>query len=341
VQKFTKISILTGLEKSAVLMNVLGEDQSFRLLRELKDQDVRDLIGVMSQVKKAPIALINIVLREFLDRLSERDEMFFDDNLTKPDAVTRGLGEERAKQIFGDILKVENWGRKHLTALDGVEAKTIAEFLSQEHPQTIALIVAHLDIARQTSVIKALPDGVRAEVILRMASLEFVSSDRVEELDGVLKKELTATGTEQTSTMGGIVSVAEIVNNLDKRTMNSLMTRLEDKDPILAEEIRQHMFTFTDLIKIDERGIQMILREVPNDKLLLALKSAPEELREKIYTCMSERASEILREDLAALGPQKVSDVESAQRNVVAVVKKLEEEGKIVIGVGEENEIIP
>jgi len=119
------------------------------------------------------------------------------------------------------------------------------------------------------------------------------------------------------------------------------MTRLEDKDPILAEEIRQHMFTFTDIAKIDDRGIQQILREIPNDKLILALKSAPEELRERIFRSMSERASQLLREDLEALGPQRVSDVESAQRDIVRIVKRLEEEGKIIIGASDEQDVIP
>lgn len=334
-------SALSGAEKTAILMNILGENSSFQILRELKDKDVRDLLSIMSQMKKAPVVMINMVLSEFLEKLSERDEVFFDDTLTQPETVTRGLGEERAKQLFGDLKKTKSWGRKQLTALEGIDAKTLSEFLSEEHPQTIAMVVAHLDPTRQGAVVKALPEGVRAEVVLRMANLETIGDDRVEELDSVLKSELTIVGKDSGHQMGGVVTVAEIVNNLDKRTMNSLMARLEDKDPILAEEIRQHMFTFTDLIKIDDRGIQMILREVPNDRLLLALKSAPEELREKIYGCMSERAAEILREDLAALGPQKVSDVEAAQREAVAIVKRLEEEGKIVIGVGDESEIVP
>jgi flagellar motor switch protein FliG len=141
--------------------------------------------------------------------------------------------------------------------------------------------------------------------------------------------------------LGGVLAVADLVNNLDKKTLSSVMSRLEDKDPILAEEIRQHMFTFTDIVKIDDRGVQLIMREVPQDKLLLALKSAPDEVREKIFTAMSQRAAEMLKEDLGALGPQKVSDVEAAQRAIAAIMKRLQEEGKIVIGFSEEQEVIP
>ena len=147
----------------------------------------------------------------------------------------------------------------------------------EEHPQTIALVVAHLDLPRQISILKQFPDAIRPEVIMRMANLEYVAPEKVDELDEVLKKELGSMGKTRSNQYGGVLAVADLINNLDKKTMNSVMTRLEDKDPVLAEEIRQHMFTFTDISKIDERGIQLILREVPNDKLLLALKSAPEE----------------------------------------------------------------
>ena len=332
---------LTGIEKTAILMNVLGEEKSFALMKNMKDADVRRLLNVMGHMKKAPIALINAVLREFLNRISEREEIIFDVSLTQPETVTRGLGEERAKQIFGSSKNLNLVERKSLTVLDDVEPRTLAEFLVEEHPQTIALVVSQMDLVKQIQMIKYFPESIRTEVVLRMANLEYVTPEKIEELDEVLKKELLTLGKVQQGAFGGVSSVAELVNNLDKKTMNALMTRLDDKDPLLAEEIRQHMFTFTDITKIDDRGIQLILRECPNERLLLALKSAPEELREKIYGAMSERASEILREDLEALGPQKVSDVEAAQRDIVKIVKRLEEEGKIVIGVGEDSEIIP
>ncbi|MBI4404606.1 MAG: flagellar motor switch protein FliG [Deltaproteobacteria bacterium] len=331
---------LTGAEKIAILMNVVGEDKAFAAMKEMKDSDVRRLLHVMGQMKKAPIALVNAVIREFIYKLSEHEEIVFEENLSRPEVVSKALGEERAKVIFGTVKNVNMVDRKQLAALDQVDVKTLAEYLVEEHPQTIALILTHMDMAKQMALVKQFPDAIRTEVIMRMANLEPVASERVDELDEVLKKDLVALGVAQKSQYGGIAAIAELINNLDKKTMNSIMTRLEDKDPLLAEEIRQHMFTFTDISKIDDRGIQLILREVPNDRLLLALKSAPEDLRQKIYGAMSERASQILKEDLDALGPQKVSEVEAAQREVVKIVRRLEEEGKIVIGIGEETEII-
>jgi flagellar motor switch protein FliG len=332
---------LSGLEKAAILMNVLGEERSFAMMKEIKDSDLRKLLNVMGHMKKAPIALINSVLREFLYKISEREEIIFDDTMTQPDVVSKGLGEERAKQIFGSLKKVNLIDRKNLSVLDEVDIKTLVEFLVDEHPQTIALVVAHLSLTKQLSIIRSFPDSIRTEVILRMASLDYVSPDKVDELDNILRTELLGLGKSQKDQFGGVSTVAELINNLDQKTMTTIMTRLDDKDPILAEEIRQHMFTFTDLSKIDDRGIQLILREVPNERLLLALKSAPEELKEKLYNAMSERASEMLRDDLNALGPQKVSEVETAQREIVKIVRRLEEEGKIVIGIGDEADIIP
>jgi flagellar motor switch protein FliG len=331
---------VTGVEKLAILMNVLGREKSMEIMREMKDPDVRRLLKVMSSMKKAPISLINNVLKEYLYRLAETEEIIFDDNLTDSELISKALGDHRAKLIFGSFKTVNLVERKNLTVLDHVDPKTLAEFLVEEHPQTIALIVAHMDADKQIAMIKHFPDSMRPEIILRMASLDYVSPEKVEELDEVLKEELKSKMGKGRANLGGVPAVAELINSLDKKTMNSLMTRLEDKDPILTEEIRQYIFSFTDIAKIDIRGIQLILREVPNDKLILALKSAPEELKEKIFGAMSERAAAMLRDDLAALGPQRLSDVERAQKEIISIVERLEEEGKIIIGVGEESELV-
>jgi flagellar motor switch protein FliG len=332
---------LSGLEKTAVLFNVLGKEKSFLLMKEMKDTDVRRLLKVMGDMKRAPISLINMVLREFLHKLSEKEEIIFEENFNQPKVISEGLGEERAKQIFGSLKAVNLVEQKHLSILESVEPKILAEFLSQEHPQTIALVVAHMDMDKQIATIKQFPEAIRAEVALRMATLDYVAPEKIDELDDVLRKEFAQSGKTQSNKLGGVLAVADLINNLDKKTMNSVMSRLEDKDPILAEEIRQHMFTFTDIVKIDDRGVQLIMREVPQDKLLLALKSAPDEVKEKIFMAMSQRASDMLREDLGALGPQKVSDVEGAQRTIAGIMKRLQEEGKIVIGFSEETEVIP
>jgi flagellar motor switch protein FliG len=336
-----KNSQLTGIEKIAILLNVLGKDKSAELLKQMKDADVRRLLKVMSNMKKAPIPLINSVLKEYLFKLSETEEIIFDENLSEPELISQLLGADRAKQIFGGNRAVNLVERKNLTVLETVDPKTLAEFLVDEHPQTIALIIAHMDVEKQIQMIKNLPDNLRPEIISRMATLEYVAPEKIDELDEVLKRDLVGKAAGYKNQFGGVPAIADLINSLDKRTMTSLMTRLEDKDPILAVEIRQHIFSFTDVIKIDNRGLQLVLREIPNQTLLLALKNAPEELREKLYEAMSERAAAMLKDDLAALGPQRVSDVEKAQKDIVAVVKRLEKEGKIIIGMGEESDMVP
>lgn len=322
-------------------MNVLGEDKSFGIMKDMKDTEVRRLLNVMGKMQRAPITLINSVLREFLYKISEQEEIIFEGDMSSPEVISKGLGEERARQIFGRIKNLDLVNRKHLTALEEVDVSVLVEFLVEEHPQTIALIMVHLDMDKQIALIKQLPDTLRTEVIMRMAGLAYVAPDKVEELDEVLKKELGVLGKSKRGQLGGVTTIAEMINSLDTKTMNSILSRMQDKDPLLAEEIRQHIFTFTDIVQIDDRGIQLIMREVPNEKLMLALKSAPEELRQKIYSAMSERAALMLQEDLEALGPQKVSDIEKAQREIVKIIRRLEEEGKVVIGVGEEDEVVP
>lgn len=331
---------IPGIEKTAILMTVLGEEKCFDLMKQFKDAELRKLLSAMGKVKKVPLVLINAVLKEFLYELSESEEILFDDNLTSIEVVKKGLGESRAKQIFGTAVKgIVN--RKTLPVLENIDEKELAEFLVEEHPQTIALIVAHMESSKQRSMIKLFPDAIRTEVLLRMANLGPVDAELIDELEDFLQQQFTESRKPVKGQYGGVKSIADLIESLDKKTMNSILSRLENKDPLFTEEIRQHMFTFTDIIKIDNKGIQTLLRSVPSDVLMLALKTAPQELRERIFSVMSERASKMMREDLEALGPQKVSDIEKAQKQIVGIVKQLEEEGKLVIGVGEENEVIP
>ncbi len=332
---------LSGIEKVAILLNVLGKEKSYELMKDMKDNDIRRLLQVMGSMKKAPLAVVNSVLQEYLYKINETEEIIFEENFTTPDVIAKGLGEERAKQIIGTSRIMSFVNRKNLSVLEAVDTKVMVEFLVDEHPQTIALVLAHMDIGKQITMIKNLPDSLRAEVLLRMSNLDFVAPEKIDELDELLHKELISQGKIHQQPVGGVQVVADLINSLDKKTMESVIQRLQEKDPILAEEIRQHMFVFTDIARIDQRGMQLILREVPNEVLLLALKSAPEEVLEKIYSAMSTRAADMLKEDLAALGPQKVSDVEKAQRQIVSIVRRLSDEGKIVIGISDEQEIIP
>jgi flagellar motor switch protein FliG len=322
---------LSGLQKAALLMNVLGAQCSKRIFGQMKDNDIKRLLGTMSSVEKAPVTMVKRVLEDFFFELSEEESLIFGTAKGKS-FILETLGEERAKNILGNVGMQD--GAKTLEALELVDTRTLSSFLVNEHPQTIALIIAHLDPIRKSDTIKRLPDALQAEVVMRLANIDFISPELIAQLDDVLKSELATVGTIDSTSLGGVEPVAEMLNTMDKTTETNIMARLEEKDPELAEEIKKLMFVFEDLIALDDRGMQSLLKEVPNDKLIVALKTSPEEIKQKIFKNMSSRASQLLQEDLANLGPQRLSDVETAQSEIVNIAKRLESEGKIQINRG-------
>jgi len=297
----------------------------------MKDNDIKRLIGSMSLVDKAPVTVVKRVLEEFFREVAEEDSLIFG-NAKGKSYFLETLGEERAKAILGNAGLQD--GAKTLEALELVDSRTLSNFLINEHPQTISLVVAHLDPIRKSDVIKRLPDALQAEVVMRLANIDFISPELISQLDDVLKNELANVGTVDSAQLGGVEPVAEMLNSMDKTAETNIMARVEEKDPEMAEEIKKLMFVFDDLVVLDDRGTQALLKEVPNDKLLIALKTAPEEIKGKIFKNMSSRASQLLQEDLANLGPQRLSDVEAAQTEIVNIAKRLENEGKIQINRG-------
>lgn len=323
---------LRGMEKAAILMNYVGEDAAKQLFGQLDDSEIRKLINYMTRLKTVPIDVTKRVLEEYYEKISETQDYIFTKEIINKENIVAAVGEERARGILGHLNLA--MGARQLESLELVDAKSLANFLVNEHPQTISVIMAHLEPEKKCEVLKRMPEALQAETVLRMANLDYISPELIEELDKVLKQELAAMGTVESAQLGGVTPVAEMLNVLDKNTETSIMSRLEEKDPILAEEIRKLMFVFEDIVKIDDRGIQTMLKEVPNEKLLLALKTANEEIREKIFKNMSSRAATLLQEDLANLGPSKLSDVEGAQQEIVNIARRLEAEGKILIARG-------
>ncbi len=322
---------MNGIEKSALLLNVLGNQVTAQIFKKMKDNDVKRLVGAMGNVTKVPIPVVKQVLEDFYREISEEETLIFGHAQGK-DFVLQTLGEDRAKTVLGQLSVFE--GSRTLEALELVDPRTLSNFLVNEHPQTVALILAHLEPAKKCEVLKRLPEPIQTEVVLRIANLDFISPQLIAQVDEVLKQELATLGSIDTQQLGGVQPIAEMLNVMDKNSEQNIMARVEEKDPQLAEEIRKLMFVFEDIIFIDDRGMQSLLKEVPNDKLVVALKTAPDEIKDKIFRNISKRAADLLREDLEALGPVRLSDVENAQQEVVNVAKKLEAEGKIVISRG-------
>jgi len=324
---------LKGFEKAAILLNYLGPEAVSKLFKNVDDGDVRKLLGIMSKYRIVPVEITKKVLEEYYEMISESREYIFSEKSTSKETVVDAVGEERARGILGH-LNINSPASRSLESLEIVDAKSLSNFLINEHPQTIAVILAHLEPEKKGEVLKRLPDTLQAEVVLRLSNLDHVAPELIAEVDKVLKAELQNIGTVEQASLGGVQPVAEMLNVMDKNTETSIMSRIEERDPILAEEIRKLMFVFEDITKIDDRGIQTLLKEVPNDKLLLALKTANEEIRNKVFKNISQRAANLLKEDLGNMGPARLSDVEAAQVEIVNVARRLEIEGKILIARG-------
>lgn len=331
----TEYGLLNGQDRAGLLLSSLGMNITQLIFQNMKDNDVKRMINAMSNVKRAPIWMVKRVLEDFYSQLNEDSDLLFAENRGR-DFIINTLGEDRAKQLLGQIVEV---GQSNtLESLELVDTRTLSNFLINEHPQTIALIVAHLAPERKVDVLRRLPEGLQAEVVLRVANLDYVSPELISQLDDVLKTELSTLGSIDTNQLGGVEPIADMLNLMDKNTEKNIMSRVEEKDPELAEEIRKLMFTFEDLMYVDDKGIQNLLREVDNNKLVIAMKTAPDEIKQKLFKNMSNRAATLLREDLEALGPTKLSDVEKAQAEMVSKVKELEGQGKAFIARGSDGD---
>jgi flagellar motor switch protein FliG len=327
----TEYSLLAGQEKASLLLSSLGVPTTQLIFSHMRDNDVKRMINAMSNIRKGSIWMIKRVLEEFYSQLNEDNEFLFSDNRGR-DFIVNALGEDRAKQLLGQIVDVG--ASNTLESLELVDTRTLSNFLINEHPQTIALIIAHLNPERKVDVLRRLPEGLQAEVVLRVANLDYVSPELIAQLDDVLKTELSTLGSIDTNQLGGVEPIADMLNLMDKNSEKNIMSRVEEKDPELAEEIKKLMFVFEDLVYVDDRGIQSLLKDVDQQKLVIALKTGPEEVKAKLFKNMSNRASTLLMEDLEALGPTKLSDVEKAQSEIVQKCKELEQQGKAFISRG-------
>ena len=330
--------LLSGQDKAGLLLSTMGVNIVQTIFTHMRDNDVKRMINIMSNVKRAPIWMIKRVLEEFYSQLNEDSHLLFSDNKGR-DFIIDALGEERARQLLGQVIDVGT--SQTLESLELVDTRTLANFLINEHPQTISLIVAHLSSERKVDVMRKLPEGLQAKIVLRIANLDYVSPDLIAQLDDVLKSELSTIGSIDTNQLGGVEPIAEMMNLVDKSSEKKIMSSIEEKDPELAEEIRRLMFVFEDIVNVDDRGIQSLLKEIDNQTIVIALKTADDDIKAKIFKNMSTRACKLLMEDIEALGPTKLSDVEKAQSEIIQKCKDLEAEGKAFISrVGDSDTIV-
>lgn len=326
-------SELTGAKKAAILLLTIDEELSKEILKELDEGDI-ELIGrEIAKLKDISEDVIKAVHEEFMKRLDKRAIALTDGETRFKELVKKSLGDEKAGYLFETMSSGDGMPGEFFRTCD---ARLLANTLRGEHPQTIALCLSTLNPKKACDTIAALPERVRVEVLVRLASLERVDKRYVDEIENVIKEQLENIGFTKGSQLGGVEAVANIFNQMDKELESELLGKIEEQDPNLVERIRQLMFTFEDLIKLDDRSIQTLLKEVSSDELSVALKGASDALKAKIFANMSERAAGMLKEDLEVMGPVRLSEVERAQIRIAMVAKRLETEGKIVISRGDE-----
>jgi flagellar motor switch protein FliG len=314
---------LSGVEKAAAFLSLIGQDAATKIFKHLDPIELARIVPMMAKVRIAPDAAES-VLKDFCEKTgsvaSGVDEAYIRDVLVK------AFGPDTAKKLIDKI----DTGDSAFDLLRWLDTGAIANLLTREHPQTIAIILAHLEAMQAAEVLSKLPENIKIDVSLRIANLDQISPNILFDLEDVLQSQLQSY--TRGKKIGGIKTVSEILNQMDRASEDLILKNIEEKDQIMADEIRKLMFTFDDLIIVEDKGIQSILKEITTDDLALALKMAAEELKLKIFKNMSHRAVTILKEEIEAKGAVKVSDVEKAQMNIVRVARRLEEEGKIIMG---------
>ena len=322
---------MTGPKKAAILLLALGEDGAADVMKNLEEAEIQQVGYYMSRFTDVSPEELDIVLEEFY-----RNSVMADEGVSissSPDfvknALTKALGADRAKELSDNLRAGEE--EAGLEALRYAEPVMISNYIRTEHPQTIALILSYLKNAEQSSaVLRDLPESIQADILYRMAVIESIPPGVISEMNEVLTEEMKTAGSMATS-VGGVEPVAEILNSVDKATETRILSSIEETNPDLAEQIRELMFTFEDMALIDAKQMQLVMKDVDQADMVLALKTASDAVKELIFSSMSSRAAEMVREDLENLGPAKLSDVEAAQQKIIKVVKKLEEAGTITI----------
>ncbi len=331
----------TGPEKAAILMVSLGESQAIKILENMDEREIQMLGNYMAAMGDVDMPSMDSVTKEFYNHVEGGTGGL---GVAGMDflkaALMKALDPAKATEILNNITTPGEEMGGGLETVRMLEPGTIASFLVNEHPQTAAIVIAHLDPSLASHAIREMPEENRVEIIHRLATLGRVSPSILRELDEALQIEFRASGAVSGSKLGGIETAAHIMGTLDRATETSILTALDEVDPDMANEIRNLRFTYEDIVSIDDQGIQLILKEVNQEDLLISLKTASDALKEKWMSNMSERAAIMVKEDLESMGPTKISDVEKTQQKIVAVCKQLEEEGKISIGGGPGEELV-
>ncbi|MFM1990331.1 MAG: hypothetical protein RJA99_3288 [Pseudomonadota bacterium] len=321
-----------GLERSAILLMTLGEEAAAEVFKHLSPKEVQKIGETMTRLKTVPKEKVGQVLDQFHAEAASNGSLVADTDEYVKAVLRKALGEEKAGLLINRILQGSD--TSGIESLKWMDAESVAELVRNEHPQIIASILVHLERDHAAEILSKLTPRVRADVVLRVATLDGIQPNALRELNEVLSRVLAGADKLKKAALGGPKVAAEMLNGLGSSLETEVLDSVRESDEDLAQSIQDQMFTFDDVIKLDDRAVQTVLREVANDALVIALKGATAEIRDKFLRNMSTRAAEALKEDLESRGPVRVSDVEAQQKEILKTVRRLADAGEIAIGGG-------
>jgi flagellar motor switch protein FliG len=321
---------LNGTDRAAVLLLTLGEDSATEILKHMGPKEVQKLGSAMAAMTNVPRDQVTLVLENFSKTVQEQTALGVDSDDYIRSVLVGALGEDKAKGLMDRILL--GGSNKGLEALKWMDARAVAELIRLEHPQIQAIVLSYLDNDHAAEVIKFFPERTRHDVLLRIATLDGIQPSALQELDEILERQFAGNQNVQSSSVGGVKSAADILNFVDSAIEGEIMEAIKDADAELGQQIQDLMFVFDNLIDVDDRGIQALLREVSSETLILALKGAEEGMKDKIFNNMSKRAAEMMRDDLENKGPVRLSEVEGAQKEILSIARRMSDSGELALG---------
>ena len=334
----TKITDLNGVQKAAILLITLGPDKAANVFKHLKEDEIEQLTLEIANTRSVSQSLKEEVLDEFYEVCLAQQYIAEGGIGYAKDLLEKALGAEKAMEVIGKLtasLQV-----RPFEFIRKIDASQILNFIQDEHPQTIALILSYLSTGQASTIISQLPQDKQADVAKRIAQMDRTSPDVIKEVERVLERKLSSLANQDYTLAGGVDAIVEILNTVDRGTEKHIMETLEIDEPELADEIRKKMFVFEDILTLDDRSIQRVLREVDNNELAVALKSANEDVQNAIFNNLSKRLATMIREDMDFMGPVRMKDVEEAQQKIVNIIRKLEDSGEIVTSRGGGDELV-
>jgi flagellar motor switch protein FliG len=327
-----------GLENAAILLMSLGEEEAAGVFKHLTPKEVQGLGETIAKMKAVTRDRVDGVLQLFTDTAGAQSMLVSDTDEYVKAVLRRALGDDKANLLIDRIL--QGGDTAGIEGLKWMDAQSVGELLRIEHPQIVAALLVHLDYDQAADVLKTFPERQRNEVLVRIATLDGIQPSALKDLNEVMSKVLAGGEKMRKTSLGGVKAAAEMINMMGTSVETAVLDYIREADNDLAQKIMDNMFTFDDLEKVDDKGIQALLKEVQSESLVIALKGATPEMREKVFKNMSTRAAETLREDLESRGPVRVSEVETEQKEMLKIVRRLADEGQIVLSGGGDDDFL-